>query len=535
MIYDPLSYRYSSNRNVIYGTKGMVATGQPLAAQAGLAILKEGGNAVDAAIATAACLTVLEPTANGIGGDAFAIIWIKNKMYGLNSSGPAPKNLSLNELLDKGYKEIPKDGWIPVTVPGIPAAWCELSKKFGKLPLSKVLEPAVDYAENGYPLAPGTAEYWYKSVKRFSKCSGSEFKYWFDTFTKDGKAPNAGEIVKLKYHAKTLKSIGETYGKEFYCGEISEKLDEFSKQYGGYIRKSDLENYKPEFVKPVSITYRGYDIWELPPNGQGIVALMALNILKGYNFTERESVDTYHKQIEAIKIAFGDARKVIADGSTYDINKLLNDAYGEERRKSIQENAVVPNEIKDLRNLKGGTVYLCTADMEGNMVSYIQSNYAGFGSGIVVPETGVALANRGNCFSLDPSHPNCVVGGKRPYNTIIPGFITENGRAVGPFGVMGGFMQPQGHVQVIMNMIDFHMNPQEALDAPRWQWISDKKVLIEKECAKNLDFQLIRKNHDIKIEIEKGAFGRGQIILKDKNNVLCGGTEKRTDGQIAVW
>lgn len=535
MIYNPLSYRYSSNRNVIYGTKGMVATGQPLAAQAGLEILKKGGNAVDAAIATAACLTVLEPTANGLGGDAFAIIWIKDKMYGLNSSGPAPKSLSLNEIINKGYNEIPRDGWIPVTVPGIPAAWCELSKKFGKLALQEVLGPAVDYAENGYPLAPGTAEYWDKSVKRFSKCSGSEFQYWFNTFTKDGKAPQAGEIVKLKDHAKTLKSIGETYGKEFYCGEIAERLDKFSKQYGGYIKKNDLENFKPEFVKPVSINYKGYDIWELPPNGQGIVALMALNILNGYEFTERETVDTYHKQIEAIKIAFGDARKIISDASNYNISNLLSDNYGEERRKLIQDSAIVPDKIKDMRNLKGGTVYLCTADMEGNMVSYIQSNYMGFGSGLVVPKTGVALANRGNCFSLDPRHPNCAAGGKRPYNTIIPGFITQDGSAIGPFGVMGGFMQPQGHVQVVMNMIDFHMNPQEALDAPRWQWISDRKVLLEHECPKNLDFGLMRKNHDIKIEIEKGAFGRGQIILKAENNILCGGTEKRTDGQIAVW
>ena len=535
MNYDALSYRYTSNRNVIYGRKGMVVTGQPLAAQAGLEILKKGGNAIDAAIATAACLTVVEPTSNGLGGDAFAIVWIKDKMYGLNSSGPSPKNISLDELIKKGYDEIPELGFIPVTVPGIPGAWCELSKRFGKLPLLEVLEPAIDYAENGYPVAPGTAQLWKNDVVRYSKCKGDQFKFWFETFTIDGRAPRSGEIMKLPHHAKTLRLIAETNGDAFYNGEIAEKIDSFSKLYGGYIRKDDLELFKPEWVEPISINYRGYDIWEIPPNGQGIVALMALNILKGYEFHERECADTYHKQLEAIKIAFADAQEIVADKSNAAIQEILSEKYGNERRKLIKDTAIIPESNKKIRNLKGGTVYLSTADEEGNMVSFIQSNYLGFGSGLVVPGTGIALSNRGNCFSLDPTHINCVASRKRPYNTIIPGFITKDNKPIGPFGVMGGFMQPQGHVQVVMNMIDFHMNPQEALDAPRWQWISDKKVLLEHECPSNIDRELVRRGHDIQIELQSASFGRGEIILKDKNNVLCGGTEKRTDGQIAVW
>lgn len=535
MDYDALSYRYPSNRNLIYGNRGMVATGQPLAAQAGLEILKKGGNAVDATIATASCLTVLEPTANGFGGDAFAIVWIDNKMYGLNSSGPSPKGLSLEELNKKGYDKVPKYGWFPVTVPGIPKAWCELSKRFGKLPLTEVLKPAIYYAENGYPVAPGTSEFWKYAVTNYSACKGDEFKYWFKTFTIDGRSPRAGEIMKLPHHAKTLKSIAETNGDEFYNGEIAEKIDAFSRKYGGYIRKEDLQLFKPEWVEPISINYKGYDIWELPPNGQGIVPLMALNILKGYEFKERESAETYHKQLEAIKIAFADAQDIVGDKTNIKIEKFLSDEYGNERRKLIQDVAIIPKPNKKIRNLKGGTVYLCTADGDGNMVSFIESNYMDFGSGLVVPNTGIALANRGNCFSTDPMNVNCVGSRKRPYNTIIPGFITKNHKPVGPFGVMGGFMQPQGHVQVVMNMIDFHMNPQEALDAPRWQWISDKKVLVEHECSKNLAKELSRKGHNVQIELQSGLFGRGEIVLKDDNNVLCGGTERRTDGQIAVW
>jgi len=368
MNYDALSYRYTSNRNVIYGRKGMIATGQPLASQAGLEILKKGGNAVDAAIAVAACLTVVEPTANGLGGDAYAIVWMKDKMYGLNSSGPSPKNLSLNELTKKGYDEIPKFGWVPVTVPGIPGAWCELSKRFGKLPLTEVLKPAIDYAENGYPVAPGTAEFWKNNVVRYSACKGDEFKFWFETFTIKGRAPYAGEIMKLPDHAKTLRLIAETNGDAFYHGEIAKKIDTFSKSYGGYIRKEDLELFKPEWVEPININYRGYDIWELPPNGQGIVALMALNILKGYEFHERECAETYHKQLEAIKIAFADAQGIIADKINDGINELLSEKYGNERRKMIKDTAIIPASNKKIRNLKGGTVYLCTADEEGNMV-----------------------------------------------------------------------------------------------------------------------------------------------------------------------
>lgn len=535
MKFDALSYPYSSQRTVVYGRKGMVATSQPLAAQAGLEILKKGGNAIDAAIATAAALTVVEPTSNGIGGDAFAILWTKDKLYGLNASGPAPKAISIKALQEKGYNEIPKFGWVPVTVPGVPAAWGQLSKAFGRLPLIDVLEPAIKYAMEGYPVSPITGKYWARAFEIYSKnLTGEEFKEWFKTFAPKGRAPHIGELWSSEDHGKTLQAIGETYGEDFYKGEIADKIDLYSKKYGGYLRKEDLEAFQVSWVDPVSVNYRGYDVWELPPNGQGIVALMALNILKGFEFNEKEVVDTYHKQIEAIKLAFADGQKYITDPLKMKIKteELLSEAYGEERRRLINEKASLPMAG---RPSKGGTVYLAAADGEGNMISFIQSNYMGFGSGLVVPGTGISLQNRGHNFSFDINHDNCLEGGKKPYHTIIPGFLTKDNKAVGPFGVMGGFMQPQGHLQVIMNTIDFNMNPQAALDAPRWHWVKDKKVEIEKSISNEISNSLIELGHEVELQQDSGVFGRGQIIWRNEEGVLCGGTEARTDGAIATW
>lgn len=535
MRYDSLYYPYPSRRMVVYGKKGMVAASQPLAAQAGLDMIKKGGNAVDAAIAAAACLTVVEPTSNGIGGDAFALVWWGGKLYGLNSSGPAPKKISAADVLKEGYKEMPRFGWLPVTVPGIPAAWAELSKKFGKLSLKEVLKPAIEYAENGYPVSPVTGRHWKIAYNRHTdKLKGEQYKHWFDTFAPKGRAPESGEIWNSPDHAETLRSIAETEAKSFYSGELAEKIDRFSKENGGCLSREDLEGFKPRWVEPLSLDYRGYKVWELPPNGQGLVVLMALNILKGHEFTHREDVLTYHRQLEAMKLAFADGERYITDPANMKIKPedLLSDAYGEEKRRLIGKHARTP---EDKCPPSGGTVYLAAADGEGNMVSFIQSNFWGFGSGLVVPGTGIALHNRGCTFSLDPGHVNYLEGGKRTYHTIIPGFLTKDGEAVGPFGVMGAFMQPQGHVQVVMNTVDFGLNPQASLDAPRWQWVGDKTVEIEPGIPMAAAYSLKTLGHDVKYSMETGSFGRGQIIWRDKEGVLCGATEPRADGTVAVW
>lgn len=535
MEFDATRYQYPSQRKVVYGRRGMVATSQPLAAQAGLDILKKGGNAIDAAIATAACLTVVEPTSNGIGSDAFALVWTKGEIHGLNSSGPAPKSISMEILKEAGLNEMPKYGWTPVTVPGAPGAWAELSERFGRLPLSEVLKPAIEYANNGYPVSPGAAPSWNRAHKIYKEnLNVEDFQNWSDVFAPKGRAPKVGEIWSSKGHAETLASIGNTMGKSFYFGELAQKIDFYSKKSNGFLRLEDLESFKPEWVNPIKVNYRGYDVWEIPPNGQGLVALIALNILKGFEFSVKDTADTYHKQIEAIKLAFADGHKYITDSAymKLKVEHLLSDEYAEERRRLITKEAIIPQAGDPP---KGGTVYLATADEEGNMVSYIQSNYMGFGSGIVVPGTGISLQNRGHNFTLDPSQDNCLMPGKRTYHTIIPGFLSKDNKPVGPFGVMGGFMQPQGHLQVIMNAIDFNLNPQEALDAPRFQWMKDKTVEVEHSFPQHIAQSLVTRGHDIKYAVDSIGFGRGQIIWRNDDGVLCGGTEPRTDGTIAVW
>ncbi|MBS3816106.1 MAG: gamma-glutamyltransferase [Candidatus Thermoplasmatota archaeon] len=535
MNFDPLSYPYDSRRSVNYANNGMVATSQPLAAQAGLEVLKKGGNAVDAAVATAASLTVLEPTSNGIGGDGFAIVWKDGELHGLNSSGPSPRALDIDTVKEEGHEEMPKFGWTPVTVPGIPAAWSELNERFGELPFEDVIEPAADYAENGYPISPILGKYWQAAYRGYKENLEEEkFQNWFNTFAPKGRAPDIGEIWRSKDHADTLRKIGKSRAESFYRGELAEKIVEFSKETGGFFDKEDLSDFTPEWVDPISVDYRGHEVWELPPNGQGIVALMALNILKDFDFSCKEKVETYHKQIEALKLAFADGKKLITDPEYMDVGpeELLSEEYASERRDIIGDEAIEP---EPGRLGERGTVYLATADGEGNMVSYIQSNYMGFGSGLVVPDTGIALQNRGNTFSLDPEHANCIEPRKRTYHTIIPGFLTRQEEAVGPFGVMGGYMQPQGHLQVIMNSLDFDMNPQAALDAPRWRWDEEKRVYVEKSFADDIAKALSRKGHDVNYSLHSGSYGRGQIIWKDEDGVYAGGTEKRTDGHIASW
>ena len=538
--FDPLNQNYCSRRYPIYASNGMVNCSNPLAASAGLSILQKGGNAMDAAVAAAAALTVVEPTSNGIGSDAFALIWSEKnrKLFGINSSGRAPMLAAIDKIKDEGKDEngrMPARGWTPVTVPGAPAAWAEINRRFGNLSLSQVVAPAVQYAREGFPLSPNIAENWRKAYEAFKRdLQGECYEAWFRTFAPHGRPYKAGEMVYLPDHARTLSLIGETNAEAFYTGELAKRIDEESRRYGGYLRYEDLAVHKAVWVNPISVNYRGYDICEIPPNGQGITALMALNILKEFKFAAKDSVETCHRQIEAMKMAFSDSFHFVTDPARMiiDYHTLLRPEYGARRAAEMTDEARVWTHRVPPRS---GTVYLCCADSEGNMVSFIQSNYMGFGSGIVVDGTGIALQNRGADFSLDPHHINCLMPGKRTYHTIIPGFLMKDNKPVGPFGVMGGYMQPQGHVQVVMNMIDFHMGPQQALDAPRWQWMRDGTVTVESSFDDNIARALIRKGHDLRVDLHTSSFGRGQIILRMDNGVLVGGTESRADSNIACY
>ena len=531
---DVCTYRYPSRRSVVFGTRGMVCTSQPLAAQAGLEMLRKGGNAMDAAVATAACMTVLEPTSNGLGSDAFAIVYSAkdHKLHGLNASGPAPMALDMERI--RALRTIPKRGWIPVTVPGAPGAWAAISSRFGHLPFEELFSSAIDYARNGYPLQPVTSQLWEESFDEFRRTlTDSCFRFWFETFATESGAPRAGSVVRLPDHARSLSSIAESKGESFYRGELAKRIDAFSRESGGYLRYEDLAAYRPQWVDPISADYRGYQVWEIPPNGHGIVALMALRMLSGFSFRERDTVDTLHRQIEALKLAFSDAKRYVADPRymKVKVEELLGDDYMSRRRSMIGRKALDPEPGNPA---SGDTIYLCTADGEGNMVSYIQSNYMGFGSGLVVPHTGIALQNRGHNFTLDPAMENCMAPGKRPYHTIIPGFLTKNGIPVGPFGVMGGFMQPQGHLQVVTNMVDFAMNPQEALDAPRWQWTGGRRVEVEKAFRSEIIEGLRGRGHDIVVVPHGREMGRGQIIMRYGGS-LMGATEPRADGMVAAY
>ncbi len=527
-------FPYPSRRMPVMAAHGVVATSQPLAAQAGLQMLQRGGNAVDAAIATAITLTVVEPTSNGIGSDAFALVWDGARLHGLNGSGRAPATHTPELFARLSLPGVPEHGWLPVTVPGAPAAWRDLHARFGRLPFATLFEPAIDYAEHGYPAAPLMAQGWAHAVQVYAQCQGPEFAGWWETFAPEGRAPRPGEMRALPDHAATLRRVAASNGDDFYHGELAARIVRFAAETGGYLTADDLAAHTSTWVEPIGTGYRGYEVWEIPPNGQGISALVALNILEGFDLAAlpRESVESYHLQIEAMKLAYADAFRYVADPAHVEVpvRGLLDKGYAAERRAAIGRTALEPVAGQPRR---GGTVYLCAADADGMMVSFIQSNYAGFGSGVVVPGTGIALQNRGNNFTLEEGHPNRIAPGKRPYHTIIPAFLTRDGAPVGPFGVMGGFMQPQGHVQVTVNGVDYGMNPQTCLDAPRWQWIGGKEVALEVAVPRHVMDGLEARGHVVTVRNNPGSFGRGQIIRRLPGGAYAAGSEPRADGCAA--
>lgn len=535
MKFDARDYPYASQRNLTYAKNGMICASNPTVAAAGLDILKQGGNAIDAAVAVSTAMTVAEPTGNGLGSDAFILVWYEGKLYGINGSGPAPKALSIDALEERGFTEIPHYGIEPVNVPGAVGSWMEMHKKFGSLDIKEVMEPAISYAEEGYPVSPNISRLWEEAFEIYSQFKDKkEFKPWFETFAPNDTFLRPGEIFINKDLGKSLRSIAETYGESFYRGELADKIVEFMEEHDGFMTREDLAAYEPEFVEPISVEYKGYEVWEMPPNGHGITVLMALNILKNFEFGERDTVDTIHKQIEAMKLSFVDTQNYVTDPKhmKVTVEELLSEKYARDRGALIGEEALDPKVGDPTYN---STVYFATADGDGNMVSVIQSNFRGFGSGMVVPGTSITLNDRAENFSFDREHDNALEGGKLPYHTIIPGFLTKDGKAVGPFGIMGGFMQPQAHMQVMMNMIDFGLNPQAALDAPRWQWIGGKTVEVEQDTPNHIIRKLQRMGHNIVVQPDPYHMGRGEIIIRDDNGVLCGATEKRTDGTIASY
>jgi gamma-glutamyltranspeptidase/glutathione hydrolase len=569
-----------ATRSEVLARHGMVCTSVPAATQVGLDILKRGGNAVDAAIAANATLGLMEPVSNGIGGDLFAIVYSakENKLYGINGSGRSPLGLSYEQMraeLDKLHrKTIPPRGMLPISVPGTVDAWSELHKKFGKLKFSDDLAPAVKYAEEGFPVTELIAFYWHFGPEVYKDLPGG----FLETYTLDGKGrtPAKGDIFKNPALAKTLRLIGEKGRDAFYKGEIADKIDKFMRENGGFLRKADFEKHTSTWVDPVSTNYRGYDVFELPPNGQGIATLQILNILEGFDLKSmgRNSAETLHAMIEAKKIAWADRAKFYADPefAKIPLAGLLSKEYAAERRKLIdpghaakaveagvppangaesqatreplQDSAATPkpSPVDD-----GDTIYMCTADDEGNMVSLIQSNYRGMGSGIVVPGLGFMFQDRGELFSMEPGHANVYAPGKRPFHTIIPGFVMKDGKPWEAFGVMGGGMQPQGHVQVLTNQIDFGLNAQEAGDASRWQHEGDNEPTGEKmekggyvEVESGIPYEIVRelekRGHEVRFDV--GGYGGYQAIkveLHDGPRVYVGASESRKDGQAAGY
>lgn len=536
--FDPLKYAYTSHRNVVYARNGMVCTTSPMASQIGLEILKSGGNAMDAAVAVASAMPLLEPTGNGLGSDCFALVWTGGKLYGLDGSGVAPRALSADAVRQAGYDAVPKDGWLPTMVPGAPSAWAELQRRFGTKSMTELTAPAIRYAREGFCVPVNVYKQWREEVVRFTaaaKRAPAVFTPWLQYFTKNGETYRPGDLFRSPDYAATLESLAATDCSSYYQGEIMEKIVAFSQQTGGFFSKQDFQDYRAQWVEPIHTAYRGYDVFEMPPNGHGITALMALNILSGLELSpDRDCADTYHNMIEATKLAFADAKKFVADPRYMKtkVADMLSERYAAVRRGLISDRALLP-EAGD--PACGGTVYFATADGQGNMVSFIQSNYCRFGSGVAIPGTGITLQDRGANFSLDPASDNYLEGGKKSYHTIIPGFLAKGGQAVGPFGVMGGFMQPQGHVQVVVNTVDYHMNPQECLDAPRFQWVGEKKIQLEREVPAHVAQTLADMGHQVEIVNSNLDMGRGQIIWRMADGTLIGGTEPRADGTVAAW
>ena len=537
---DRITGEMFSTRSEVISQNGMVATSHPLASQIGVDILQNGGNAIDAAIAANAALGLMEPTGNGIGGDLFAIVWIEKdkKLYGLNASGRSPEGLSLEYFKENDFKSIPAYGPLPVSVPGCVDGWFELHEKFGKIKMRDILSPTIKYAEDGFPVSE-LVSYYMKSASNNFK----EYPNFKETYYINDSTPKKGQIFKNPDLAKTLRVIAKKGKEGFYEGEVANSIANFIQDQGGFLSYDDLKNHKSEWIDPVSTNYRGYDVWELPPNGQGIAALQILNLLEAYDIKSMGfgSADYIHHFVEAKKIAFADRSKYYAD---MDFNKipveyLISKEYADIRRKEISsENAaksVLPGNIEN-----GDTIYLTTADSDGNMVSLIQSNYRGMGSGMIPTGLGFMLQDRGELFSLDQNHFNVYAPKKRPFHTIIPAFITKDGKPFVSFGLMGGAMQPQGHAQIVINIVDFDMNLQEAGDAPRIRHQSDQQPTGgnmtnggELALESGFDYkqvrELMKKGH--KIIYDLGSFGGYQAIMIDYiNKVYYGASESRKDG-----
>lgn len=542
---DRVTGKTFATRSEVIAKHGMAATSQPLATQVALDILKKGGNAIDAAIAANATLGLMEPTGNGMGGDLFAIIWDAKtqKLYGLNASGRSPKSLTLDYFLDNNFEKIPAFGPLPVSVPGCVDGWFEMHKKFGSMKMTDILNPAITYAREGFPVSELIAYYWDLSVPRLQ-----EYPNFIETFTLNGKAPAKGEIFKNPYLANTLEKIAKAGRDVFYKGEIAKEIDRYMKEMGGFLSYDDLASHKSEWVEPISTNYRGYDVWELPPNGQGTAALQMLNILEAYDIASMGfgSVEYIHLFTEAKKLAFEDRAKYYSDMdfNNIPVDKLISKEYSNERRKLINPDRAARNyPAGELE--QGNTIYMTVADQWGNMVSLIQSNYRAMGSGMTPKGLGFILQDRGELFSLDTNHMNCYAPGKRPFHTIIPAFITKDGKPYISFGVMGGSMQPQGHVQIVVNMVDFGMNLQEAGDAPRLRHggssqptgeiMTDGGILyIESGISYEVIRELMKKGHQITFDL--GGYGGYQAIMYDaKNGVYFGASESRKDGQAAGY
>lgn len=542
---DRITGRGFATRSEVFATNGMAATSQPLATQVALQILREGGSAVDAAIAANAMLGLVEPTGCGIGGDLFAMVWDAKteKLVGLNGSGRSPRSLSLEKLKELCGDRIPSDGPLPVSVPGCVDGWFELHGRYGKLPMPQVLAPAVHYAREGFPVTELIAYYW----ERNGLWMWPEFE---KQFTNDGRYPSKGEIWRNPNLANTLERIGAEGRDVFYRGEFARKIGAFMKSKGGFLSFEDFEAHTSEWVEPVSTNYRGYDVWELPPNGQGIAALQILNILEGFDVKAMGfgSADYVHHFIEAKKLAFEDRAKWIADPNFAElpVKELISKQYAAEQRALIKpQRAANRYPALDPALDEGDTVYLAVGDSEGNMVSLIQSNYRGMGSGMVPAELGFVLQDRGELFDLEPGHANSYAPGKRPFHTIIPAFLTKDGQPLMAFGVMGGATQPQAHAQIVINIVDFDMNLQEAGDAPRMLHMGSSQptgesmtdggqVMLESGFEYEVIRDLVRRGHRMVWAV--GPFGGYQAVARDpKTGALVGASESRKDGQAAGY
>ncbi len=542
---DRVTGRNFATRSEVIAQHGMAATSHPLATQAALDILKNGGSAVDATIAANAVLGLMEPTGCGIGGDLFAIIWDaeSQQLHGLNASGRSPRSLTREYFIEQGYEYIPSFGALPVSVPGAVDGWFEMHTKFGKLNMQQILQPAIDYGKNGFPVTELIAYYLDRSVSRIG-----HYPNFKETYMPDGKMPAKGEIFRNPYLANTYETLAREGRDAFYKGDIARTIEAYIKENGGFLSYEDMAAHTSTWVDPVSTNYRGYDVWELPPNGQGIAALQMLNILEGYDIASMDLYDPeyIHLFVEAKKLAYEDRAQYYADMdfSPVPVEKLISKAYAAERRELIDSERAARILEPGLPN-GPNTIYLTVADKDGNMVSLIQSNYRGMGSGMTPPGLGFVLQNRGEGFTLEPGHFNTFEPGKRPFHTIIPGFITKDGEPFMSFGVMGGDMQPQGHVQIVVNMIDFGMNLQEAGDAPRiyhtgsseptgQQMTNGGAVMLES----GFPYETIRALMDIghRMQWTSGPFGGYQAIMWDKENgVFYGASESRKDGQAAGY